>query len=132
MLVGTHPRIPYGFECRLALFQTIEAGLRLGVIKPSELRRVNVEPPCKRSTSASQRIPGSTTGCARGSSSPPDRRVSRSGNHTRVFASACSPSRVSTPTLNYGDGRVDARANCCTILRIVILYIERKLPDPLE
>lgn len=47
------------------LRQTIESGLPMGLIKPSELARVNVvTPPCRRSTSASRRTRGSTIGCA--------------------------------------------------------------------
>jgi hypothetical protein len=93
------------------LRQTIEAGLRMWVIKPSELRRVNVDTTGRRSTSAFRRTPGSTTGCAKGSLWRPEGRASRSGSHTCGLASACSPSRVATPTLNNAEGRVDARAD---------------------
>ena len=96
------------------LRQTIEAGLRMGVIKPSELRGVNLDTTVQEKHI---RFPTDPRLYDRmrsvGSSWPPDARVSRSGNRTRVLASACSPGRVATPTLNNGDGRVDARAYDC-------------------
>jgi transposase len=94
------------------LKETIEAGLRLKIIKPSELRRVNVD----------------TTVQGKHIRFPTDPRLydrmrqrlvaaaRREGLKLRQsyvlgLASACSPSRADTPTPNSGGGRVDAPAS---------------------
>jgi transposase, IS5 family len=50
------------------LKETIEAGLRLEIIKPSELRRLNVDTTVQEKHIPTRPTRGSTTGCARDSS----------------------------------------------------------------
>jgi transposase, IS5 family len=94
------------------LRQTIEAGLRMGVIKPSELRRVNVDTTVQEKHIRFPTDPRLYDRMRQRLVMAARREGVALRHHTRVLASACSPGRVATPTLNNGDGRVDARANC--------------------
>ena len=94
------------------LKETIECGLRMKVIKPSELRRVNVDTTVQEKhirfpTDARlyDRMRQRLVAAAR------EEGVALRQSYVE-WASICSPSRVATPTPNSSEGRADAPANC--------------------
>jgi IS5 family transposase len=93
------------------LKETIETGLRLEVIKPSQLRRVNVDTTVQEKYIRHPTDPRLYDRMRSvGSSRRPKGRASRSGKRMCGWARDCSLARAATPTPSNGGGRGGVRA----------------------